>query len=181
MIRRVICGLLFLWLIGGCTTTTASEGEIEMTLKLTSMEFKHGGAIPAKYTCKGEDVSPPLAWETPPDGTQSFVLIMDDPDAPVGTWDHWLLYNLPADLRSLPEAISADPELTDGSRHGKNSWGRMDYGGPCPPSGTHHYSFRLYALDTRLDLQPGAPKKQLLNLMQGHILAQGELMGTFKK
>ena len=152
-----------------------------MVIQLNSIGFKHGGKIPDRYTCKGEDISPSLAWDEPPAGTQSFVLIMDDPDAPVGTWDHWLLFNLPADLRALPEAIPPHPELPNGSRHGKNSWGRTDYGGPCPRSGTHRYYFRLYALDTRLDRRPGVPKKQLLNLMQRHILAQGELMGTYKK
>ncbi len=152
-----------------------------MSIQLTSSAFENGKPIPVKYSCKGEDVSPPLAWGEPPAQTQSFALVMDDPDAPVGVWDHWVLYNIPASARSLPEALPDDERLSDGSLHGKNSWGRLGYGGPCPPSGTHRYFFKLYALDTTLDLNPGATKSQLLKAMQGHILAQGELMGTFSK
>lgn len=155
--------------------------EDAMSMTLTSPAFKAGQAIPATYTCRGRDISPALQWSDPPAGTQSFALIMDDPDAPVGTWDHWVLYNIPASARGLAEAIPADAQLSDGSLHGKNSWGRLGYGGPCPPSGTHRYFFRLYALDTPLSLSSGATKKQVLDAMKGHILAQAELMGTFSK
>lgn len=152
-----------------------------MTLELTSTAFAHGEAIPRKYSCDGEDISPPLAWGDLPAGTQSVVLICDDPDAPIGTWVHWVLYNVPAEARSLPEAVAADAELPDGSRNGKNGWGRLGYGGPCPPSGTHRYFFKLYALDTMLDLAAGASEKQVLQAMEGHILAQAELMGTYTR
>jgi Raf kinase inhibitor-like YbhB/YbcL family protein len=152
-----------------------------MPFKLTSTAFAPGELIPRKYTCDGEDISPPLRWSDPPQATQSFALIADDPDAPIGTWIHWVLYNLSAAVRALPEAVPPDADLDDGSRHGKNSWGRQDYGGPCPPSGTHRYFFKLYALDTVLDLLAGASKEQLLQSMEGHILAQTEVMGVYTR
>ena len=152
-----------------------------MPFELTSTAFAPGQPIPSKYTCNGENVSPPLRWSDPPQGTQSLALICDDPDAPAGTWVHWVLYNLPAKTRALAEAVPANADLPDGSRHGKNSGGRLGYSGPCPPSGTHRYFFNLYALDTVLGLASGADKSQLLQAMQGHILAQTELMGTYKK
>jgi len=152
-----------------------------MPFELTSTAFASGELIPRKYTCDGEDISPPLQWNNPPRDTQSFALIADDPDAPRGTWVHWVLYNLPAETRALPEAVSPDAELPDGSRHGKNSWRRLGYGGPCPPSGTHRYFFKLYALDTMLNLAAGANKKQLLRAMEGHILAQAEVMGLYTR
>jgi Raf kinase inhibitor-like YbhB/YbcL family protein len=150
-------------------------------MELTSTAFAPGEPIPRRYTCDGEDISPPLQWSDPPQGTQSFALIADDPDAPVGTWVHWVLYNLPAETGILPEAIPPDADLSDGSQHGKNSWRRLGYGGPCPPSGTHRYFFKLYALDTVLDLAAGASKKQVLQAMEGHILAQTELMGIYTR
>ncbi|RME48616.1 MAG: YbhB/YbcL family Raf kinase inhibitor-like protein [Caldilineae bacterium] len=148
-----------------------------MAFVLTSSAFGMGEKIPVRYTCDGEDISPPLQWSDPPAGTQTFTLIMDDPDAPVGVWDHWLLFNLPAGTRALPE--KATPPA--GSVDGKNSWGRTGYGGPCPPRGTHRYFFKLYALDTSLNLPAGASKKDLLRAMEGHILAQAELMGTYAR
>jgi Raf kinase inhibitor-like YbhB/YbcL family protein len=152
-----------------------------MPFELTSTAFAPGQPIPSKYTCNGENVSPPLRWSDPPPGTQSLALICDDPDAPAGTWVHWVLYNLPAKTRALLETVPANADLPDGSRQGKNSGGRLGYSGPCPPSGTHRYFFNLYALDTVLGLASGADKSQLLQAMQGHILAQTELMGTYKK
>ena len=157
------------------------EGGQVMTLQLTSSAFSQGDPIPTKYTCDGDDVSPPLAWGDPPQSTASFVLINDDPDAPVGTWVHWVLYNLPADARSLEEAVASDAELSDGSRNGQNSWRRLGYGGPCPPGGTHRYFFKLYALDTALDLASGANKEEVLKAMEGHILGQAELMGVYSR
>ncbi len=150
-------------------------------MKILSPAFQHEGMIPDKFSCKGQDISPPLKWENAPAGTKSFVLICDDPDAPVGTWDHWLLFNIPASVSDLQEGAPAQAELVNGARHGKNSWGRKDYGGPCPPGGAHRYFFNFYALDTLLDLKPGVSKKELMNAMQGHILAQTELMGKFKR
>lgn len=148
-----------------------------MALAITSTGFAQGQPIPAKYTCDGQDISPPLHWSDAPQGTQSFALIMDDPDAPAGTWVHWVLFNLPTDRHDLPE--KATPPK--GSLEGKNSWGRLGYGGPCPPGGTHRYFFKLYALDTTLNLAGGASKEQLLKAMQGHILAQAELMGVYSR
>ncbi len=149
--------------------------------ELTSSAFAHEAPIPVKYSCDGENISLPLAWIDPPEGTQSFALINDDPDAPVGVWIHWVLYNIPGDTRGLNEAVPAQGELGDGSQHGENSWGRWDYGGPCPPSGTHRYFFKLYALDTVLELGAGADKETLLEAIEGHILAEAELMGTFER
>ena len=152
-----------------------------MAFELTSAAFAAGERIPRKYTCDGEDISPPLKWSNAPQDAQSFALIADDPDAPIGTWVHWVLYNLPGQTVALAQAVPPDADLPDGGRHGKNSWGRLGYGGPCPPGGTHRYFFKLYALDTVLDLAAGASKEQLLQAMQGHILAQTELMGLYSR
>jgi len=154
-----------------------------MTFELTSTAFSQGEPIPARYSCDGEDISPPLSWSDPPEGTLSFALIMDDPDAPVGTWDHWILFNIPAGRRELPEnaPIEAKNQDPDAIFVGRNSWGRVGYGGPCPPSGTHRYFFKLYALNTTLGLLPGATKGELLKGMEGYILAQTELIGTYTR
>lgn len=152
-----------------------------MTFQLVSEAFKEGEPIPVRYTCDGDDVSPALAWGDAPQGTQSLALIMDDPDAPVGTWDHWVLFNLPPAQTELGEAVTPDSERSDGSRHGSNSWGRLGYGGPCPPSGTHRYFFRLYALDVVLELEAGATKEQFLAAAESHILQQTELMGVYAR
>jgi Raf kinase inhibitor-like YbhB/YbcL family protein len=152
-----------------------------MAFELTSSAFAQGETIPVRYACDGDDVSPPLDWGDPPEGTQSFALVNDDPDAPAGIWDHWILFNLPGEARSLPEGVPLEAELPDGSRQGQNSWRRLGYGGPCPPSGTHRYFFKLYALGTTLDLASSANKKQLLQAMEGHILGQAELMGVYSR
>ncbi len=171
-------------------TTTSAETDAQpvsedetMTFELTSPAFAPGAAIPKKYTCKGDDISPPLSWGDPPARTKSLALIMDDPDAPAGTWVHWILFNIPADQRSLEEnlLITAQKQDSGTISVGSNSWKRAAYGGPCPPSGTHRYFFKLYALDTTINLPAGATKQELLDAMQGHILAQTELMGTFSK
>ena len=157
--------------------------EDAMSIELKSSAFTQGQPIPPKHACTGDaasslkDVSPELSWGEPPAGTQSFALIMDDPDAPVGTWDHWILFNIPASTRSLPESLP----VNSGFSNGNNSWGRTGYGGPCPPSGTHRYFFKLYALDEMLAISEGATKGELEKAMVGHILAKGELMGTFTK
>ena len=148
-----------------------------MALTLESSVFTSNQTIPKAYTCQGADNSPPLAWSGVPEKTQSFVLIVDDPDAPMGTWDHWIWFNLDPSLRGLPEAAILPP----GALSGSNSWGRLHYGGPCPPSGTHRYYFKLYALDAQLSLQSGVKKAELLHAMDGHVLAQAELMGVYKK
>jgi len=162
-------------------TEEATQGGGDMTMQLTSEAFSHGEPIPRLYSCDGDDTSPPLRWTDPPEGTQSFALIMDDPDAPMGTWVHWVIFNLPANTRMLAAGFPLDPQISNGARNGRNSWGRMGYGGPCPPDGTHRYFFRLYALDQILTLAPGANKAQVLQIIQGHILAEAELMGTYQR
>jgi hypothetical protein len=156
------------------------EGGPAMPLKLTSTAFQADGAIPKKFTCDGPDVSPALAWSDAPAGTQSFALIMDDPDAPVGTWVHWVLYDLPAGAHELAEGLAKQEELPGGARQGRNDFRRIGYGGPCPPSGpAHRYFFKLYALDGKLGLKAGATKADVEKAMKGHILAQGALMGRY--
>jgi Raf kinase inhibitor-like YbhB/YbcL family protein len=150
-----------------------------MAFQIQSDVFEAGGPIPGKFSCDGQDVSPPLSWSGLPPGTQTLALVMEDPDAPAGIWVHWVLYNIPSDLSGLPEGVPADAELSDGSLSGVNSWGRNGYGGPCPPAGTHRYFFRLYALESHIGLESGATKEQLLNAMQGHVLGQAEVMGTY--
>lgn len=152
-----------------------------MAIQLISQAFSEGAMIPTRYTCDGEDVSPPLSWTDLPPETGSFALICEDPDAPVGTWDHWVLFNIPASATGLPEAVPATATLDDGSVHGNNSWRRLGYGGPCPPGGTHRYIFSLFALDIKLDLKSGATKSGLLKAMEGHILAQTRLMGKYRR
>jgi Raf kinase inhibitor-like YbhB/YbcL family protein len=158
-----------------------STEEAVMTFTLTSSTFAQGQPIPRDYSCKGRDISPALAWTEPPVGTQAFALIMDDPDAPAGTWVHWVIFNIPASARALNEAMPTGSQLADGSVQGKTSAGSSGYHGPCPPSGTHRYFFKLYAVDGMLNLTASADKQALLKAMEGHILAQAELMGTFSK
>jgi Raf kinase inhibitor-like YbhB/YbcL family protein len=153
-------------------------------MQLTSPAFTHEGDIPRKHTCDGEDSSPALSWSDSPDGVKSYALIMDDPDAPPGTWVHWVLYNLPAGEEGLPQGVPKQERLDSGAVHGKcwgvDSFSRIGYFGPCPPPGApHRYYFRLYALDAKLDLPNGATKDQVLAAMEGHILGQAELMGRY--
>ena len=153
-----------------------------MTIAVSSPAFKEGERIPTKYTCEGQDVSPPLTWSQISPGAQSLVLIADDPDAPVGVFTHWVIFNLPPDSQGLPEAVPVEKQLPSGAIQGENDFGKIGYGGPCPPPGSpHHYQFTLYALDQPLDLKAGVSKKQLLAAMQGHILAQGQLTGTYQR
>jgi Raf kinase inhibitor-like YbhB/YbcL family protein len=146
---------------------------------LSSAAFLEDEAIPTKYSCDGDDISPSLVWSGAPENTGSFVLIMDDPDAPVGTWVHWVLFNLPGDANSLPENLPANAAFTDGSQQGSNSWGNIGYGGPCPPIGTHRYFFKLYALESSLELVEGATKEDVISAMEDYILMETELMGTY--
>ena len=152
-----------------------------MEIKITSAVFEEGGMIPAKFTCDEEDVSPPLAWDSVPEGTKTLALICDDPDAPMGTWVHWVLFNLPGDFNELPEDIPPEKELENSAKQGTNDFGKIGYGGPCPPGGTHRYYFKLYALDAALDLEAGARKAELLEAMEGHILGEGQLMGKYSR
>lgn len=153
-----------------------------MALSISSPVFQEGEGIPAKYSCEGQDISPPLVWGEPPAGTNSFALIVDDPDAPGRVFTHWVLFNLPADSRELPEAVPTQPQFSSGALQGKNDFGKTGYGGPCPPPGRpHRYQFTLYALDQLLDLKSGASKQQVLEAMQGHIFGQGQLTGTYQR
>ena len=151
------------------------------SLALTSEAFAYGQPIPREYTCDGDNLSPPLAWTGVPEGTQSLALICDDPDAPLGTWVHWVVYDLPADVAALATAIESTEYLPDGGIHGANGWRNLGYGGPCPPGGSHRYYFTLYALDALLGLEPGESKENVLRAMEGHLLAQTELMGTYAR
>lgn len=153
-----------------------------MTFQLTSSAFGEGQAIPKEYTGDGSDLSPPLAWSDPPAGTVSFALICDDPDAPRGTWVHWVLFNLPGDRRSLEAGIAKVGSLKGGTSQGKNDFGNPGYGGPAPPRGKpHRYFFKLYALDTLLTLPAGATKDQLLEALKGHQLTEAHLMGKYQR
>jgi Raf kinase inhibitor-like YbhB/YbcL family protein len=155
------------------------ERSQEMTISVSSSAFQEGDAVPAKYTCDGNDVSPPLKWTGVPEGTKSITLICDDPDAPMGTWVHWVMWNIPPSVRELAEDVTPKPELPDGSRQGISDFRRPGYGGPCPPTGMHRYYFKIYALDTMLDLPSSTRKADLLKAMKGHILAEGQLMGKY--
>jgi len=150
-------------------------------MNLSSSAFDEGGMIPSKYTCDGADVSPPLKWGSLPDGTKSLALICDDPDAPMGTWVHWVYYDIPAETIDLPEHISPDEHPAPGGVQGINDFRRIGYGGPCPPGGIHRYYFKLYALDTLLNLSPGVTKKQVLKAMENHIIGHVQLMGKYRR
>ena len=150
-------------------------------MKITSPAFSQGQPIPTQFTCDGENVSPALVFEDIPAEAKSLALICDDPDAPVGVWDHWLLYNIPATATGLPQNIAPEIMLPDGATHGLNSWRNVGYGGPCPPSGTHRYYFKLYALDAKLNLKAGVDKGALARAMDGHVLTEARLMGTYSR
>jgi Raf kinase inhibitor-like YbhB/YbcL family protein len=152
-----------------------------MSIQLSSSAFTRGTMIPSKYTCEGQNISPPLEWEAVPGGTESLALIVDDPDAPNGTWVHWVLFNLPADTKELPENIPPTETFENGMKQGRSDFRQIGYGGPCPPKGTHRYYFKLYALDTELDLSAGVTKAKLEEVMEEHILAVGTLIGKYQK
>jgi Raf kinase inhibitor-like YbhB/YbcL family protein len=152
-----------------------------MAIAITSPVFDEGGMIPRRYTCDGEDVSPPLEWGNVPEGTDSLALICDDPDAPMGTWVHWVIFDIPASIRELPANIPPERIIENGAKQGLNDFRKFGYGGPCPPGGTHRYYFKLYALDTITNLESAISKEQLLKAMEGHILAEGQLMGRYKR
>ncbi len=190
--------VLVLSLATGCSPTrpSASQGqpvqslaqqqekEAKMGWTLTSSAFKDGERIPPKYTCEGDNISPPLSWADAPARAVEFALICDDPDAPAGTFVHWVLYGLPAKTTSLPEGVPITETLPQfgGAKQGKHSGGRIGYTGPCPPAGpVHHYHFRLYALDAKLDLAPGATAKDLRQLMEKHTIGTVELVGLYSR
>jgi Raf kinase inhibitor-like YbhB/YbcL family protein len=170
--------------IAAATLPLAAIWEGRMGLSLTSTAFTEGGPIPVKYTCDGADLSPPLAWSGVPQGTAALALIADDPDAPAGTWVHWVLYDLSAALRGLPENAAKVERLKElgGAVQGRTDFKRVGYGGPCPPPGPpHRYYFKLYALGVPLGLKPGGTKQDLERAMGGHVLATGQLMGTYAR
>src|SRR6266576_238629 len=176
------------FLIGiACWLTVASpffaaEPEAQQKIVLTSAAFQHGADIPRKYTCDAEDVSPPLRWTNAPAATKSFVLIADDPDAPGGTWMHWVIYDLPTDTKELPEALAKTEALANGAKQGVNDFRKIGYGGPCPPPGSaHRYFFKLYALGAPTQLKPRATKQEVLEAIKGHVLGEGELLGHYKR
>ena len=153
-----------------------------MAMQVTSPAFSNGDRIPVRHTCDGEDLSPPLAWSGAPPGTKSFALPCDDPDAPAGVWHHWAIFDVPADVSNVDERTPTR-EMVGGMRQALNDFGRFGYGGPCPPrgDGVHHYHFKLYALDAPVAVVPGLGKDALLSAMQGHIIAQGELVATYQR
>jgi len=150
-------------------------------MKIKSLAFQEGGKIPRKYTCDDKDVSPPLFWDDIPEDTKSLALICDDPDAPLGTWVHWVIYNLDPTIKELPENVPTNEILDNGGIQGRNDFRRTGYGGPCPPGGIHRYYFKLYALNIKLDLGPGLTKSELLRAMEGHILDECQLMGKYSR
>ncbi len=160
--------------------TPATEQQ-KSEIKLTSTAFKEGEAIPRGYTCDGANVSPPLEWTGMPKSAKTIAIIADDPDAPSGTFVHWVLYNLPAEGLGLIENTPPAETLKGGGAQGKNDFEKIGYGGPCPPSGTHRYFFKLYALDSELPLKPGATKAEVEKAMEGHTIGQAQLMGTYNR
>ena len=184
MMKKNICLIIILTVVlvfWGLHHDAFSEKKGGRKMQITSSAFTEGSMIPSKYTCDGQDISPPLEWENVSSGTKSFALVSDDPDAPMGTWVHWVVYNIPPNMNKLDEDVKPGKEFKDGPIQGSNSWPRIGYGGPCPSSGTHRYYFKLYALDTVLDVKPGATKAQVLQAMKGHVLAEAQLMGKYKR
>ena len=173
--------LLAGFLTAGNAENSSTNGAA-MKLQITSPAFTEGQPIPSRHAYDKQDVSPALHWSGVPATAKSLALICDDPDAPMGTWVHWVLYDLPPVGAGLAEGVAKSPELPNGARQGVNDYKKIGYGGPCPPPGKpHRYFFKLYALDTRLELKPGATKKELLQAMAGHVLAEGQLMGTYQR
>lgn len=184
---KVIClsMMALLFFFGSAHTAEVGPGDVEGgpgIMELLSNAFTEGSKIPKKHTCEGEDVSPKLTWSAPPPETKSLALICDDPDAPMGTWVHWVLFGLAPDTMELPEGVPEGDTVLGGAMHGRNDFGNLGYGGPCPPPGPdHRYFFKLYVLDTQLDLQAGATKADVVAAIEGHILAEAQLMGLYNR
>jgi hypothetical protein len=170
----VLAAILF------CKRTQTVQAQTRAVFSVRSTSFQDGGSIPRRYTCDGVGLSPQMQWQSAPAGTKSFVIVMDDPDAPID-FVHWLVYNIAPSVRELAEGASTRDAMPLGSSEGTNNFDRLMYGGPCPPHGLHHYYFRVYALDIRLDLPPGATRKQVDAAMNGHILAQVQIVGTYQR
>lgn len=152
-----------------------------MVIKMKSAVFDEGEPIPTRYTCDGVDISPPLEWDVLPENTESIALICEDPDAPGGLWTHWIIFNLPPGTRNLKEHVMEREVLDNGAMQGLNDFGRIGYGGPCPPGGTHRYYYKMYAMDIKLDLPPQTRRNELLEAIDGHILDQGQIMGVYTR
>ena len=150
-------------------------------MEIKSTAFQNGAMIPVKHTCDGINVSPPLEWSDAPTGAKYFALICDDPDAPMGIWVHWVIYDIPAGTTTLQDKVPPQKELGNGAKQGTNDFRKIGYGGPCPPSGEHRYFFKLYALDGPTGLKPGATKARLLEAMKGHVIAEAQLMGIYRR
>jgi Raf kinase inhibitor-like YbhB/YbcL family protein len=179
--KFILAAVITLGCLASITSCSRRPAETApLSLEFISPDFSPGATIPKLLTCDGGDLSPALQWKSPPNATQSFALIADDPDAPVGTWVHWVIFDMPPTLRSLSQNFPRLGQSADGSRQGSNDFDKIGYGGPCPPAGQlHRYFFKLYALDTKLNLKPGATKKDVERAMQGHILARGEYIGRY--
>jgi Raf kinase inhibitor-like YbhB/YbcL family protein len=180
---KTVTLLLVLGIVTGCRGAKGPElGAESPSILLTTAAFHDGDRIPGSYTCDGANTSPALTWSDPPSATKSFALVMDDPDAPMGSFVHWVIYNLPASTRTLPAAEPTQAQLSDGSLQGKNDFPGAGYGGPCPPGHSeHHYRFILYAVDTVLPLPSGATKEQVEDALKGHIVARGKLVGRYSR
>jgi Raf kinase inhibitor-like YbhB/YbcL family protein len=175
-----VADIILVVALAGLAASGLKAKDASGKLEIKTTAFRAGGTIPTQYTCSGANISPALTWNQPPPRTQSFALIVDDPDAPAGTWVHWVVYNLPASARQLPQQVPAGESIAGGGNQGLNDFPQVGYGGPCPPPGNpHRYFFRLYALDARLDLRAPVHRKDVDAAMKGHILAQAEWMGTF--
>ncbi|MEW6716344.1 MAG: YbhB/YbcL family Raf kinase inhibitor-like protein [Chloroflexota bacterium] len=187
VLRKVLSSFFLLWMVvlfsGGCQTISpaiSEESVAVLGIQITSSAFEQGGTIPQEYTCDGSDISPPLSWSGVPEETLTLVLIMDDPDAPMGTWVHWVLYDISPDQEGLPEGVSKVENVEGIGVQGRNDSRGIGYSGPCPPPGKPHgYNFKLYALDISLGFNPGATKSDVERAMQGHVLAQGILVGMY--
>lgn len=181
-IKLIFAATLLAGCLTACSAGNAKPSGVAMSIQLTSTAFADGHAMPAKYTCDGADVSPALTWTNAPADSKSFALIVEDPDAPAGIWVHWVVYDLPVGTNSLPENVARSQYIPGHARQGLNDFKRLGYSGPCPPPGpAHRYFFRLYALDTMIDLKPGASRKDLLQAMEGHVQAEAQLMGTYQR
>ncbi len=180
MLKKVTI-FMFIALMLAIFASITDGKEIKNTITLSSPAFEYGEYIPSIYTCMGKDISPPLRWNGVPPETECIVLICDDPDAPMGTWVHWVIYNIPPDSKGLPEGVPRIKRLKDGSLQGLNDFRKIGYGGPCPPGGVHRYFFKIYAVDKMLKIGPGASKRKVLELIKGHIISKGELMGKFRR
>jgi Raf kinase inhibitor-like YbhB/YbcL family protein len=178
--QSALIGVGFLSYLAPFGSVVLAQTGTVMSFQITSGAFANGEMIQKKFTCDGLDLSPQVSWKDAPTGTHSFALIMDDPDAPVGTWVHWVLFNISANVKELPEGVEKQGQLANGALQGRNDFGKIGYGGPCPPPGKpHRYYFKFYALDTKFDLKAGATKADLERTMKGHILGQAELIGRY--